>query len=53
MDNHFFSGKIRYKWPCSIAMLNYRRVTDMIVQYSQMGLSANLQRIGAFLYPRI
>ena len=26
MENHYFYGKIHYKWPCSIAMLNYQRV---------------------------
>jgi hypothetical protein len=24
-----FNGKIHYKWPCSIAMLNYHRVTHV------------------------
>ena len=26
MENHHFNGKIHYKWPFSIAMLNYQRV---------------------------
>jgi hypothetical protein len=26
-----FNGKIHYKWPFSIAMLNYQRVTEEIV----------------------
>ena len=26
MENHTFNWKILYKWPCSIAMLNYKRV---------------------------
>jgi len=27
MENHHaINGKINYKWPCSIAMLNYQRV---------------------------
>ena len=26
MENHLFDGKIHYKSPCSIAMLNYQRV---------------------------
>ena len=26
MENHHFNGKIDYKWPFSIAMLNYQRV---------------------------
>ena len=25
----FFNGKIHYKWPCSIAMLNYQRVSPL------------------------
>ena len=27
MENHNFNGKIHYKWPFSIAMLNYQRVS--------------------------
>jgi hypothetical protein len=27
MENHVFNGKIHYKWPFSIAMLVYQRVT--------------------------
>ena len=27
MENNHFSGKIDYTWACSIAMLNYQRVT--------------------------
>ena len=26
MENHHFNGKTHYKWPFSIAMLNYQRV---------------------------
>ena len=26
MENHQFNGKTHYKWPFSIAMLNYQRV---------------------------
>jgi len=26
MENHYFNGKIHYKWPFSIAMLVYQRV---------------------------
>ena len=25
-NHHFLAGKTHYKWPCSIAMLNYQRV---------------------------
>jgi hypothetical protein len=27
MENHNFNGKTHYKWPFSIAMLNYQRVS--------------------------
>jgi hypothetical protein len=29
MENHFFYGKTHYKWPFSIAMLNYQRVKHL------------------------
>ena len=28
--SHFFNGKTQYKWPWSIAMLNYQRVNTQI-----------------------
>ena len=28
MENHHFSWETHYKWPCSIAMLNYRRIIN-------------------------
>ena len=31
MENHNFSWQIHYKWPFSIAMLNYQRVTDDLI----------------------
>ena len=32
------SGKINYKWPCSIAMLNYQRVYHIISSFSYHSL---------------
>ena len=31
MENHHFNGKIHYKWPFSIATLNYQRVLDVVI----------------------
>ena len=31
-----FNGKIRYKWPFSIAMLNYQRVSEAIILLSRV-----------------
>ena len=28
-----FNGKTHYKWPCSIAMLNYQRVSNPVTQH--------------------
>ena len=35
MENHFFDGKIHYKWPFSIAMLVYQRVTTQPISALQ------------------
>jgi hypothetical protein len=32
-----YNGKIHYKWPFSIAMLNYQRVTPVKTGYQMMG----------------
>ena len=33
MENHHFNGKIHYKWPFSIAMLNYQRVYSWVLRH--------------------
>jgi predicted fused transcriptional regulator/phosphomethylpyrimidine kinase len=38
MEITIFNGKTHYKWPCSIAMLVYRRVPDIIYQTGSKGL---------------
>ena len=39
MENHNFYGNIHYKWPFSIAMLNYQRVLLLSLAFCQSSLA--------------
>ena len=48
-----FNGKIHYKWPFSIAMLNYQRVVEKISDrlWHQIGLSGESSWESSFFVP--
>ena len=36
VENHHFIGKIHYKWPFSLAMLNYQSVAELVTELAPM-----------------